>query len=85
MNFPSALRDSYANRMQNQAASTGTDSSNADSTDGDKGSRHFGRQDIRCKRGRTQQRQIPITYIKMELTQGEADGYGGTIQVEMTL
>ena len=32
----SALETSYANRMQNQAASTGTDSSNADSTDGDK-------------------------------------------------
>ena len=67
----SALETSYANRMQNQAASTGTDSSNADSTDGDKAAD-------------TSDADSDNVYKDGTYT-GEAEGYGGTIQVEVTL
>ena len=70
----SALETSYANRMQNQAASTGTDSSNADSTDGDKA----------ADTSDTAAPDSDNVYKDGTYT-GEADGYGGTIQVEVTL
>ena len=61
----SALETSYANRMQNQAASTAVMQIQQTVTR---------QQTLRTARHpmqtrRTQQRQIPITYIKMELTQ----------------
>ena len=45
---------------------------------------HFGRQDIRCKRDDTAAPDSDNVYKDGTYT-GEADGYGGTIQVEVTL
>ena len=72
----SALETSYANRMQNQAASassdssTSADTSDSASTDDNSASDDAADADNVYKDG---------TYT------GEADGYGGTIQVEVTL
>ena len=80
----SALETSYANRMQNQAASTGTDSSNADSTDGDKAA---DTSDGKTSDANAEDTAAPDSdnVYKDGTYTGEADGYGGTIQVEMTL
>ena len=80
----SALETSYANRMQNQAASTGTDSSNADSTDGDKAA---DTSDGKTSDANAEDTAAPDSdnVYKDGTYTGEADGYGGTIQVEVTL
>lgn len=81
----SALETSYyANRMQNQAASTGTDSSNADSTDGDKAA---DTSDGKTSDANAEDTAVPDSdnVYKDGTYTGEADGYGGTIQVEVTL
>ena len=80
----SALETSYANRMQNQAASTGTDSSNADSTVGDKAA---DTSDGKTSNANAEDTAAPDSdnVYKDGTYTGEADGYGGTIQVEVTL
>ena len=62
----SALETSYVNRMQNQAASVGSGSSDAD-TAGDDKTTDTSMYPMQTQR--TQQPQIPIMYIKMEPTQ----------------
>ena len=61
----SALETSYVNRMQNQAASVGSGSSDAD-TAGDDKQQTFQTAMYPMQTQRTQQPQIPIMYIKME-------------------
>lgn len=70
--------------MQNQAASTGTDSSNADSTDGDKAA---DTSDGKTSDANAEDTAAPDSdnVYKDGTYTGEADGYGGTIQVEVTL
>lgn len=77
----SALETSYANRMQNQAASAGTDSSNADSADGDKAA---DTSEGSANAEDTTSADSDNVYKDGTYT-GEAEGYGGNIQVEVTL
>lgn len=78
----SALETSYANRMQNQTASAGTDSSDADTADSDKAAD--------TSDGNTSDAEDTASadsdnVYKDGTYTGEAQGYGGTIQVEVTL
>ena len=73
----SALETSYANRMQNQAASAGSGSSDADTAGDDKTTDTSDAED-------TATADSDNVYKDGTYT-GEAEGYGGTIQVEVTL
>lgn len=73
----SALETSYVNRMQNQAASAGSGSSDADTAGDDKTTDTSDAED-------TATADYDNVYKDGTYT-GEAEGYGGTIQVEVTL
>lgn len=73
----SALETSYINRMQNQAASAGSGSSDADTAGDDKTTDTSDAED-------TATADSDNVYKDGTYT-GEAEGYGGTIQVEVTL
>ena len=73
----SALETSYVNRMQNQAASAGSGSSDADTAGDDKTTDTSDAED-------TATADSDNVYKDGTYT-GEAEGYGGTIQVEVTL
>ena len=73
----SALETSYINRMQNQAASAGSGSSDADTAGDDKTTDTSDAED-------TATTDSDNVYKDGTYT-GEAEGYGGTIQVEVTL
>ncbi len=73
----SALETSYVNRMQNQVASAGSGSSDADTAGDDKTTDTSDAED-------TATADSDNVYKDGTYT-GEAEGYGGTIQVEVTL
>lgn len=80
----SALETSYANRVANQAASAGTDSSDADTADGDKATDTSDGDTSDADAEDTASSDSDNVYKDGTYT-GEGQGYGGTIQVEVTL
>ena len=80
----SALETSYVNRMQNQAASAGSGSSDADTAGDDKTTDTLDGNVSDADAEDTATADSDNVYKDGTYT-GEADGYGGTIQVEVTL
>ena len=80
----SALETSYVNRMQNQAASAGSGSSDADTAGDDKTTDTSDGNVSDADAEDTATADSDNVYKDGTYT-GEAEGYGGTIQVEVTL
>lgn len=80
----SALETSYVNRMQNQAASVGSGSSDADTAGDDKTTDTSDGNVSDADAEDTATTDSDNVYKDGTYT-GEAEGYGGTIQVEVTL
>ena len=80
----SALETSYVNRMQNQAASAGSGSSDADAAGDDKTTDTSDGNVSDADAEDTATADSDNVYKDGTYT-GEAEGYGGTIQVEVTL
>ena len=78
----SALETSYANRVVNQAASAGNDNSDAEAADSDETADNS---DNNASDANEEASSDSDNVYKDGTYTGEAQGYGGTIQVEVTL